>query len=309
MENIQLIKDILANKVTDYTLDDIFHEDDLEYGVDLGDMFLLDDLDLSDHLDDEILRSDNLLDDNEKITDEMRIKHGLYYLNVAIEKRWDRDIICEDIEMYKSIQIDGADIYIGYSVNVENHGMGLSINYDDARLVGVFDSYDKLMQHYQRKGYYFLDEVKCTEESSKYILESWDKDSIETETPFEIETRLVKDRLLIPFKVYTSPISIVKIGHNVPDKLTKFDSFVIVCVYSKYHGLMPRDKTTEYDNLKKKGMQMYFTTASGADFRWKKKNTRCLINVTKEEAIDFIKWSDFHFGVWYDGSVPIILYV
>ena len=53
---------------------------------------------------------------------------------------------------------------------------------------------------------------------------------------------------------------------------------------------------------KKEGMKMYDATANGADIIWGKISTRCIINVSKEEARQFIRWSDSHFGVWYDGT-------
>ena len=87
------------------------------------------------------------------MTDEIRVKHGLEYIEKAINDYCMEDVFEHDIHLYKTIDIDGKEVVICYDVFCEVHGMGLSIEYDKATLVGVFESYDKLKQYYKSKGY------------------------------------------------------------------------------------------------------------------------------------------------------------
>ena len=180
MPNINLIKKLLLGEAQKQpSIHDIFNEEELEKYEDEIFVYNLDELGLNDEgvLSDESLRIDSSLDDVHVVTDEMRVKHGLYYIDAALEKLPPPDIISETGHMIKNVDLgDGETSFVCFDVYCENNGMGMSTDYENARLVNVFKTYRAICEHYEELGLFCLGEEDedYRKAQKKFILERWE---------------------------------------------------------------------------------------------------------------------------------------
>lgn len=125
--------------------------------------------------------------------------------------------------------------------------------------------------------------------------------------------RLIAQKSKDKFSVYMPNKESIRIDKTLPDKLTDYNSFLIICLVTSASSSRSQLKIygfkRKYDEYKKEGIVIFEASAKGSYFNWPKGLTSCIVNISKEEAIKLIEWSDYDFGLWYKNSSLALLYI
>lgn len=180
MPNIELVKSWLKNQDLIVSIHDIFSLSELDQFeneiivYDFEDLCQIDE-NLNDGLNDAVLVSDYRLDDVLKITNDLRIEHGLFLLDNAAKKYHSADIISQYVQCYKTVDVGGVNFFVCYQVWCENAGMGLYMDYESAVLVGVFKAIDEIYEYYESLGKFCDDKYdnNYLDKKMMHIRENW----------------------------------------------------------------------------------------------------------------------------------------
>ena len=177
MANIDLIKNLLSVKNPKASIHDLFDMEELWEFEDEILIYDLNDLHLdpegySDYSDGDL--SDECfwgeVGDDEIITDDKRVQHGLSYINSALEKKFDE--VTETVHMIKTVKVHKENVLVCFEVWHQQNGLGAEGDFENAKLAGVFKTYDAIREHYEQLGL-LCDDVDYIEEKTAFILKNW----------------------------------------------------------------------------------------------------------------------------------------
>lgn len=181
MPDMGLIKEFLDNPTLIIKLTDVFSDEEI-----FGDTrnfipcttFEALRQHMADWLNDESLIIANGFDDMEVISDEMKVEHGLSYLDDAIKAIREGFEVVEIMHSFIPIELGGLTNYVCFETKYENHGMGGDEVFDDARIDGVFKTIDAVEGYYRARGWLLMKDFDVGSNPGMFkdfILTNWNQ--------------------------------------------------------------------------------------------------------------------------------------